>query len=56
MIDATLPKQPITRKLGAVREVNSHTNNVVRKDDPKHRQRKTKGNKKQRVQCMHECC
>ena len=56
MIDETLPKQPITRKLGAVRDVNSQTYNAVQKDDPKHRQRKTKGNKKQRVQCMHECC
>ena len=56
MIDATLPKQPITPKLGAVRAANSQKDNVVQKDDPKHRQRKTKGNKKQRVQCMHECC
>ena len=42
MIDATLPKQPISRTLGAVRDVNSQTYNVVQKGDPKHRQRKTK--------------
>ena len=28
MIDATLPKQPISRTLGAVRDVNSQTDNV----------------------------